>query len=113
MAQGNEVLTYPSWRYGPAGESMICYTAEQVPAGWHDTPDKHKTPAPAATEGGEPTRKEMLASLAAKGVAVKGNISNANLRELFNAEPLEEAAQESDPDADEPEDDMLDEHVAE
>jgi len=30
--------TWPSWRYGPNGQSMICQGPKDVPKGWKDTP---------------------------------------------------------------------------
>lgn len=31
---------YPGWRYGPNGEAEIFQTADAVPEGWFDTPQK-------------------------------------------------------------------------
>lgn len=45
--------TFPSWRYGPEGASMICETAEDVPEGWEDHP------AAFATEEGEPEALDL------------------------------------------------------
>ncbi len=32
--------TWPSWRFGPGGESAIFDCVEDVPEGWADHPDK-------------------------------------------------------------------------
>lgn len=37
--------TFPSWRYGPNGESRICQSPDDVPEGWEDHPSK-VVPAP-------------------------------------------------------------------
>jgi hypothetical protein len=40
-----ESKSWPSWRYGPNGESRIFQKDDQVPKGWEDHPDKVKQPA--------------------------------------------------------------------
>lgn len=35
-------MTWPSFRYGPDGASMICQSEEDVPPGWEDHPSKVK-----------------------------------------------------------------------
>jgi hypothetical protein len=49
--------TFPSWRYGPNGEAMICETADDVPKGWKDRPQ-------AVEQVAEPTREELAAEVA-------------------------------------------------
>lgn len=34
--------TFPSWRYGPADQAEIFETADAVPEGWEDHPEKVK-----------------------------------------------------------------------
>lgn len=44
---------FPSWRYGPKGESAVFESESDVPTGWHDHPSKHEKadkPAPAKVE---------------------------------------------------------------
>jgi hypothetical protein len=36
--------TFPSWRYGPDGQAMICQSAADVPEGWSDHPSKVAEP---------------------------------------------------------------------
>jgi hypothetical protein len=33
-------VEWPSWRYGPNGEARIFESADDVPAGWTDSPGK-------------------------------------------------------------------------
>lgn len=34
---------FPSWRYGPKGESAVFESEADVPRGWFDHPSKHNT----------------------------------------------------------------------
>lgn len=45
--------TFPSWRYGPNGESQICQSADDVPEGWEDHPAK------VVEEEGEPEALDL------------------------------------------------------
>jgi len=47
----DDKIPWPSWRYGPNGESQVFETASAVPAGWQDHPSKVVT---AARSGSEP-----------------------------------------------------------
>jgi hypothetical protein len=38
---------FPSWRYGPKGESAVFESENDVPDGWHDHPSKHEKGAKA------------------------------------------------------------------
>lgn len=70
---------WPSWRYGPNGESVLCQGPQDVPEGFKKHPSEHgkkslnappkdpaNSPAPPA-----PDRKEVMAKLDALGVAYK------------------------------------------
>jgi hypothetical protein len=35
---------FPSWRYGPKGESMLCASADDVPDGWGEAPVERRGP---------------------------------------------------------------------
>lgn len=37
---------FPSWRYGPGGESQLCNSADDVPEGWASSPADAKTVRP-------------------------------------------------------------------
>lgn len=39
---------FPSWRYGPGGESKLCASDEDVPEGWASSPADVKAPPKAA-----------------------------------------------------------------
>lgn len=51
---------FPSWRYGPGGQSQIFNSEEEVPAGWVDHPHKVEEKAPKAspspTKTAEPSK---------------------------------------------------------
>lgn len=49
-----EYVPWPAWRYGPNGERAIFQRAEDVPAGWEDTPAKFASPQVAPPDA-EPT----------------------------------------------------------
>jgi hypothetical protein len=72
---------WPSWRYGPKGESAVFESEADVPAGWHDHPSKHEkaaksepaptknsSPAPAKT-GGKKAGRPAKAKVPAKSAA--------------------------------------------
>ena len=45
-----EYVPWPAWRYGPNGERAIFQRAEDVPAGWEDTPAKFAAAAVVADD---------------------------------------------------------------
>jgi hypothetical protein len=47
-------VEWPSWRYGPNGEARIFESADDVPAGWTDSPGKAPE-APKSKKAPKPT----------------------------------------------------------
>ena len=56
---------WPSWRYGPDGQEQIFQSAEEVPEGWVDHPNKLGKPesAPAPEAGSVGEREAKIADL--------------------------------------------------
>ena len=48
----------PTWRYGPNGQSMICYSESEIPKGWQDHPSKVKE-EPATKGKGKPEALDL------------------------------------------------------
>jgi hypothetical protein len=49
----SEFQAWPSWRYGPDGQSKLCENEAEVPKGWGDHPaqfEKEEKPAKATEE---------------------------------------------------------------
>lgn len=58
---------FPSWRYGPDGQSMICQSEDDAPEGWADHPAavrkaKPKAPEPVAADEAASAATEVAAS---------------------------------------------------
>lgn len=111
-------VAWPSWRYGPNGESEIFKSAADVPDGWKDHPRKHKpgyVPEPAIdSETGEPvvaaapakpartypiSRDEMCAGLFQRHIPFEDEASDEALWALVQAtqamtDAAEKAAEE-------------------
>lgn len=47
---------WPSWWYGPKGESAVFESANDVPRGWHNHPSKHENADSAAPVEEQKTR---------------------------------------------------------
>lgn len=43
-----EIVHWPSWRYGPNGQSAIFHKAEDVPVGWYPPEERHLIVEPEA-----------------------------------------------------------------
>lgn len=48
--KGEPKVYWPSWRYGPNGESQVFDKEADVPKGWEDHPSKVKAPAKKAVK---------------------------------------------------------------
>lgn len=87
--------TFPSWRYGPDGESGVFNSADDVPKGWKDHPKAQK---PEETER-RPSRAEFQKQLKTQGIPFDPTMSAAQLERLLvrveEAEPPK--AEEKDP----------------
>lgn len=76
---------WPSYRYGPNGESRVFEREEDVPGGWHDHPSK------VLKDDDEPnvapvipmSRKEIVADLKALGVPYERSAPTAKLYEAL------------------------------
>lgn len=72
-------IVWPSWRYGPNGESAIFQSAAEVPSGWTRKPEEaYETPQPIHHD-----RHQLIADLTARGIVVKGHWSAAHMKDLL------------------------------
>lgn len=98
-----EFQAWPSWRYGPKGESAIFEKAEDVPKGWQDHPSKfEKAKKPKAEDGeggggdegggddgenadtGGLTREQIMADLDRRKIFYKANTSTKSLYRILS-----------------------------
>lgn len=87
MRRSRQVIdrSWPSWRYGPNGESAIFNSEPEVPVGWTkkpgDTPDEIYVPR--ATP--EPVdREELIAELFARGIDIGPTWGIAHMKKVLN-----------------------------
>lgn len=75
--------SWPSWRYGPDGESAIFKCAEDVPIGWvrrpGDVEEAHVLREPVRLD-----REALLKELQDKGIIASSKWSSAYIQELVN-----------------------------
>jgi len=91
MAKGPKVY-WPSWRYGPNDQAMICNTQADVPEGWVDHPSKLVAPEPAPEPAPENTQKPAPAAPVSKKAEKAEAYRQALLKEArakFGAVPEE------------------------
>lgn len=83
---------WPSWRYGPDGESRVFAREEDVPGGWYDHPNKvpKDGDVPPKPETQVPlTRAEIVAELKSRNVDFSRNAPTASLYKKLTAVPAE------------------------
>lgn len=79
---------WPSWRFGPNGESEIFESDEQVPAGWLDHPAKFTKPVVAAAAITQPVAPAAAAIAATNEQTVEklmAEFTQANLVGMLEA----------------------------
>jgi hypothetical protein len=76
------VQEFPKWYHGPEGQSGIFESVEEVPAGWHDHPNRHliiEPGAPLPEDGPEAHggwhKADLIAALRALGHKIHANAS--------------------------------------
>lgn len=74
-------IRWPSWRYGPHGESGIFQSEVDVPHGWTRKPGELFVPV----ESTAIDRQQVINDLEAKGITIKGNWSVAYMKELLDS----------------------------
>lgn len=77
---------WPSWRYGPGGQSAIFQKAEDVPEGWTKKPDEvaelfiHQ-PAPPPLN-----HDELIADLLRMGVNINPQWADAHMKRIIDGD---------------------------
>lgn len=87
---------FPSVRYGPDGQSMVCQTKDDAPSGWKDHPSKVSGAPDPSLETSEPrlSRVELMQTLKDRSVEFKPQLGGAELAKLVAASDEKEAAKE-------------------
>jgi hypothetical protein len=81
---------WPSWRYGPGGQSKICQSAADVPQGWTESPDQLDRSKPIASEPAEETplsREQIIEALRERGYVPGKKEATGALYSRLMAEP--------------------------
>jgi hypothetical protein len=78
------VLTWPSWRYGPEGQSAIFQCAEDVPEGWTRKPDEQPEPFVPRRRPVVLNRDELIAELQAHGVEPDLSWGMAHMKKVLD-----------------------------
>jgi hypothetical protein len=73
---------WPSWRYGPNGESAIFQGDDEVPAGWLDHPAKFNEPVKAADAITQPPSAADAAAAASNDEKISALIATHSQTEL-------------------------------
>lgn len=74
---------WPSWRYGPDGDSAIFKCPEDVPDGWTKKPGVKEEPKP-TRQPIRLDREALLKELQDKGIIASSKWSTAYAQELVN-----------------------------
>lgn len=79
-------LSWPSWRYGPEGESAVFRCEEDVPIGWTkkpgDTPVEVYSPPPTVPLD----RDYLVTHLLENGVEINPTWSNAHMKRIIDGD---------------------------
>lgn len=103
-----EFKAWPSWRYGPEGQSAIFESEEEVPSGWKDHPSafaKQEDEAPAGRQPSDPvtepsiydamSMEELRAHLKQKGINFHPSAKREKLVSLLKTGRISNAHTES------------------
>jgi hypothetical protein len=88
---------FPSFRYGPDGQSGVFQSAKDVPTGWKDHPSKvpgAPDPSKLEAEPKRPSRAEMIKYLKGQEVEFKANLGGAQLADLVKEAKAKEIRRE-------------------
>jgi hypothetical protein len=91
---------FPSFRYGPEGQSAVFQSAADVPSGWHDHPSKVKgAPDPSLDVGAprRPGKAEIMKDLKRLGVPFNPMTPASDLWTLLQSKQAPESAPEAAP----------------
>lgn len=76
-------LIWPSWRYGPDGESAIFNSASEVPFGWSRRPDFIQLDQVSSVDL---NRDELVKALEEKGIEINPIWGKAHLKRILDGD---------------------------
>lgn len=76
----SELFRWPSWRYGPDGESGIFNSEEEVPTGWTRKPGVPFVQA----EQIQLDREDLVAQLTTQGIEVNPTWGKAHMKKVLD-----------------------------